>query len=111
VDQGKPVVQLFAGNAENTMTLLTQVARPDNIKQLYMRIDAKGENYDFYYATKPNGWILMKENVDGKFLSTQVAGGFIGCVFAMYTTSSGKPTSNNASFEYLRYDGKDTMYK
>ena len=111
VDEGKPVVQLFAGNAENTMTLLTQIPLSTKEKQLYLRIDAKGENYDFYYATKPNRWALMKENVDGKFLSTQVAGGFIGCVFGMYTTSSGRPTSNTASFSYLRYLGNDPMYK
>ena len=111
MDEGKPVVQLFAGNAENTMTLLTQISLSTKEKQLYLRIDAKGENYDFYYATKPNRWALMKENVDGKFLSTQVAGGFIGCVFGMYTTSSGRPTSNTASFSYLRYLGNDPMYK
>ncbi len=111
VDQDKPVVQLFAGNAENTMTLITQVPLVSAVEQLYMRIDAKGENYDFYYATKPYDWVLMKEGVDGKFLSTQVAGGFIGCVFGMYATSSGKPTSNNASFSYLRYEGNDPMYK
>jgi xylan 1,4-beta-xylosidase len=111
VDEGKPMVQLFAGNEENSMTLLTQVPLANKVKQLYMRIDARGENYDFYYATKPNGWVLMKENADEKFLSTQVAGGFIGCVFGMYATSSGKPTSNNASFSYLRYVGNDPMYK
>jgi xylan 1,4-beta-xylosidase len=111
VDQDQPVVQLFAGNAENTMTLITQLPLVSAVEQLYMRIDAKGEEYDFYYATKPNDWVLMKEGVDGKFLSTQVAGGFIGCVFGMYATSSGKPTSNTASFSYLRYQGNDPMYK
>ena len=111
LDQGKPVVQLFSGNAENTMTKLTQMPLTGNAKQLAMRIEAKGENYDFYFSTKPNDWVLLKENVDGKFLSTQVAGGFIGCVFGLYATSSGKPTSNQASFSYLRYAGNDPMYK
>jgi len=27
---------------------------------------------------------MLKDNVDGKFLSTETAGGFVGSVFAMY---------------------------
>ena len=111
VDNGKPVVQLFAGNSSNTMSLLTQVPLANEVKQLHLRIDAKGAYYEFYYGLKPNDWVLVKNNVDGKFLSTEVAGGFIGCVFGMYATSSGKTTSNSASFGYLRYAGNDPMYK
>jgi alpha-N-arabinofuranosidase len=111
VEKGEPVVQLFAGNSDNTMTLLMQVLLAEKSKNLYLRIDAKGENYDFYYATKRKDWIPIKNNVDGKFLSTEVAGGFIGCVFGMYATSSDKPSSNNASFSYLKYLGNDPVYK
>lgn len=50
-------------------------------------------------------------NGDNTFLSTQVAGGFIGCVFGMYATSSGEQTGNTGSFAYLKYQGNDSMYK
>ncbi len=93
------------------MDLLTQVLLASDAEKLLLRIDAAGENYSFRYALKPNKWVVLKDNVDGKFLSTQVAGGFIGCVFGMYATSSGLETSNSASFKYLRYAGKDPMYK
>lgn len=111
VDQGSPVLQLFAGNANSTMSLLSQVPLNKKSKKVYLRIDARGENYDFYFAEKPKSWNLIKDNVDGKFLSTEVAGGFIGCVFGMYATSSGKPSSNSASFGYLRYAGNDPVHK
>lgn len=111
VDEGKPVVQLYSGNKEGTMTLITQASLDQNVKQLFLKIDARAEHYDFYYAVKPGKWSMLKKDVDGKFLSTQVAGGFIGCLFGMYATSSGKETNNSALFEYLRYEGNDPMYK
>jgi xylan 1,4-beta-xylosidase len=109
-DQGKPVVQLFKSNTEsNTMDLLTQVSVTSD--KVLLRIDAEGELYSFHYALKPNEWTLLKDKVDGTFLSTQVAGGFIGCLFGMYATSSGELTSGKASFKYLKYAGNDPMYK
>ena len=93
------------------MDLLAQAPVAASSKRLTIRINALGEHYSFQYALKPNDWILLKDNVDAKFLSTQVAGGFIGCVFGLYATSTGIKTSNKASFKYLRYAGNDPMYK
>jgi alpha-N-arabinofuranosidase len=110
IDQGKAVVQLYKSKTEGKdMDLLAQ-ANLESAKVLF-RIDAKGDQYSFHYAQTPDQWILLKDKVDGKFLSTQVAGGFIGCVFGMYTTSSGEESTNSASFNYLRYEGNDPMYK
>lgn len=110
VSQGKAVIQLFKSNEEGKeMELLTQASVPSG--KALLRIDADGDRYSFHYALKPGDWVLLKDKVDGKFLSTQVAGGFIGCVFGMYATSSGVEGSNTASFKYLRYAGNDSMYK
>ncbi|HEY3402607.1 MAG TPA: glycoside hydrolase family 43 protein [Ohtaekwangia sp.] len=110
VNEGKPVVQLFKSNTESaTMDLVTQA--PVASDKVLLRIDAEGEQYSFRYALKPNNWVVLKDKVDGTFLSTQVAGGFIGCVFGMYATSTGKETANSASFKFLRYNGTDPMYK
>lgn len=110
VEQGKNVVQLFKSKDEGSeMELLAQASVAT--EKVFLRIESKGDQYSFQYAQKPNKWVLLKDKVDGKFLSTQVAGGFIGCVFGMYATSSGKETSNTASFKYLRYAGNDTMYQ
>jgi alpha-N-arabinofuranosidase len=109
-DQGKAVVQLFKSNTESkTMDLLTQAQVTTD--KVMLRIDATGEQYSFHYATKQGEWVLLRDKVDGTFLSTEIAGGFIGCVFGLYATSSGEETSNSASFQYLRYTGNDPMYK
>ncbi|HKZ38756.1 MAG TPA: family 43 glycosylhydrolase, partial [Chryseolinea sp.] len=108
----KPVIQLFKSNPESkTMDLLVEFLTASSAEKVFLRIDAEGESYSFYCAFKPNDWIPLKDKVDAKFLSTEVAGGFIGCVFGLYATSSGKATSNSASFKYLRYNGNDPMYK
>lgn len=110
VDKGKLVVQLFKSNAESDkMDMITQV--PVASDKVWLRIDAAGEQYSFHYAVKSGKWNLLKDKVDGTFLSTQVAGGFIGCVFGMYATSSGVSTTNEASFKSLYYRGDDPMYK
>jgi xylan 1,4-beta-xylosidase len=110
-DEGKPVVQLFKSSTEGqAMELITQSFLEETSKKLLLRITAAGPDYSFEFATRSNHWTLLKDKVDGKFLSTQVSGGFIGCIFGMYATSSGSATSGHAAFHYLKYAGNDPMY-
>jgi len=51
---------------------------------IYLKIEARGAEYDFYYSQQPDKWILLKAGADGIMLSTKVAGGFIGTYFGMY---------------------------
>jgi len=108
INKGKPIVQLFKSRT-NGMDILAQEPLPPG--QVYLQIKADKDRYSFLFATKPNHWKLLKGNVDGKFLSSQTAGGFIGAVFALYATSSGKASINHASFKWLDYKGADSVYK
>ncbi len=109
---GKPVLQLFQSNPkEKTMNLLTEVPVSSTQNQVKLRISSAGDKYNFYYATAKENWQVIKDNVDGKFLSTKTAGGFIGCIYGMYATSSGESSNNSASFKYLKYKGNDPMFK
>lgn len=56
-------------------------------QNLYLKIEAKGKFYDFYYATEEGAWQLLMANADGTILSTEVAGGFVGTVFGLYAYS------------------------
>jgi beta-xylosidase len=55
---------------------------------LYLKIDARGGRYDFYYATRPNEWTPLMRDADGTILSTKKAGGFVGTFFGMYAYSA-----------------------
>jgi alpha-N-arabinofuranosidase len=56
-------------------------------------------------------WNVLLDGVDGKFLSTKVAGGFVGSIFGMYATSLGTPCSATAEYDLFQYQGNDDIYK
>jgi xylan 1,4-beta-xylosidase len=51
---------------------------------VYLRIDARGGQYDFYYGTRAGEWIPLVADADGSILSTEVAGGFVGTMLGLY---------------------------
>tara|TARA_Y100001935_G_scaffold1014_1_gene811 strand:+ start:7494 stop:9203 length:1710 start_codon:yes stop_codon:yes gene_type:complete len=61
-----------------------------NTEELSLKIEAKGDAYNFYYAegADPEHWKLFYENADGTILSTETAGGFVGTVVGMYAYSN-----------------------
>ncbi len=108
----KPVIQLFKSGAEKQpLELLAQLPLSATTGKVQLRINAEGDTYRFEFAETPQQWRTLKDKVDARFLSTQVAGGFIGCLFGMYATSSGQPTTNAAAFKYLKYEGHDAVYQ
>ncbi len=103
------MIQLFKSTETSTMELLAQT--PISAKSVKLRIQSEGDIYSFHYAIKGNKFNVLISEVDGKFLSTKTAGGFIGCIYGMYATSSGHPSKNSASYKFLRYAGNDAVYK
>ena len=76
-----------------------------------LRIESKGDKYNFSISENGKDFKSIAENQDGKHLSTKIAGSFIGCVYGMYATSNGEKSENKASFKYLKYSGNDPMLK
>jgi xylan 1,4-beta-xylosidase len=68
---------------------------------MQLKIVSKGNTYSFYYVQKKNEWRPLKENVDAIFLSTKAAGGFVGCIYALYATSLGLPSKTKAYFDWM----------
>ncbi|WP_442588111.1 glycoside hydrolase family 43 protein [Pedobacter sp. AW31-3R] len=110
LDKGKQVLQLFSSTADNSMKIMAESPINAGKVPISLKITAEGGVYSFYYSQGKGDWKLLKDNVDAKFLSTREAGGFIGCIFGLYATSSGVPSTNSASFKYLKYKGNDPMY-
>ena len=109
---GKPVVQLYKSKTgSNEKEELLASAELKNDKPLQLKIQADNDKYHFYYAQEKNKWILLKDGVDGKFLSTKNADGFVGCMYAMYATSNGAATDNKALYDWFEYKGDDDLYK
>jgi alpha-N-arabinofuranosidase len=107
---GKSVIQLIKSKNKETEVIAESELSVMNTKT-GIKIESKGDSYSFYFSEDGKTWKLLKDKVDGKFLSTKVAGGFIGCIYGMYATSNGEKSENKASFKFLRYEGNDPMYK
>ena len=115
VENGKPVIQLLKGSG-NVAVLQPELLASKNIESktnqtVFLKIVADGDSYSFYYATQKNNWQLLSKRVDGKFLSTKSAGGFVGSMYAMYATSNGVPASNTAYYNWFEYSSNDDVYK
>jgi alpha-N-arabinofuranosidase len=76
-----------------------------NIGSIYLKVEAHEQSYNFYVAETPGQWRPLAENVDGRILSTPVAGGFVGAWIAMYASSNGQPSTNHADFDWFEYLG------
>ncbi|WP_132219448.1 glycoside hydrolase family 43 protein, partial [Mariniflexile fucanivorans] len=102
VAKGKPVIQLFQ-SSENSMNLLIEKPLQLNAS-LKLKIEAKGAVYHFLYAEENEDFKMLQQNVDARFLSTKQAGGFVGTIYGMYTTSLGKESNNTASFKWFEIE-------
>ena len=83
----------------------TLAEQPVSAGRLYLKVEAHGQAYSFYVAIEPDAWRPIAEAIDGRILSTPVAGGFVGCYIAMYASSNGRPSANNADFDWFEYIG------
>ena len=111
VKEGKPVIQLFKGTGKEPELMASAPLALKDDKDLMLKITANGGSYAFYYALKKNKWILLLDHADGKYLSTKGAGGFVGCMYALYATSNGSPTGNAAVFNWFENKNEDGVYK
>jgi alpha-N-arabinofuranosidase len=72
---------------------------------VYFKVEARGQNYSFYVGAQPETWQPVAEAVDGRILSTPVAGGFVGAYVGMYASSNGQSSENVANFYWFEYVG------
>jgi len=86
---------------QSVETLLGALEVPNG--RLYLKVEARGQDYSFYATTQVEAWQPVAEHVDGRLLSTPVAGGFVGAYIGMYASSNGCPSTNYADFDWFEY--------
>jgi alpha-N-arabinofuranosidase len=100
----EPVVRLIR-RAHGTEEVIAE--HSVSAGRIYLRTEAHGQAYSFYFSNKLNEWTKLAENVDGRILSTPIAGGFVGAFIAMYASSNGQNSMNYADFDWFEYIGLD----
>jgi alpha-N-arabinofuranosidase len=79
------VVLERTANGESTLIAKNKL---EQINQaIHLQIKADGDDYYFNYATGKNDFINLGGKMSGDILSTNIAGGFTGCVIGLYATS------------------------
>jgi alpha-N-arabinofuranosidase len=76
-------LQLFLErNAGETLATVTtkQLSAPETLRLL---VNGNGGRYSFFYDAG-DGWQMLHDNDDASFLSTEIAGGFVGTVLGPY---------------------------
>jgi xylan 1,4-beta-xylosidase len=76
-------LQLFLERRAGARFTVTGGAAIPPVAALKLRVSATGAKYSFYYDAG-QGWHALRENDDGTFLSSEVAGGFVGTVLGPY---------------------------
>lgn len=112
IENDQPVVQLYRSMPDGGLESIVYLSLANHPKEMMLKIEARDDRYFFYFSPDNKQWMsLVSEGMDAKFLSTQTAGGFVGCVYALYATSQGKASSNKAWFNWFEYQGNDAIYK
>jgi alpha-N-arabinofuranosidase len=86
---------------------ITLAKQPIRAGRIYLKVLATGQAYSFYAATDYESWHPVAEDVDGRILSTTVAGGFVGAYIGMYASSNGQHSENVADWDWFEYFGSD----
>lgn len=100
-----PVVQLY-----KAAELLESVALENGEDEIEFRINFENDKYSFEYKTQ-GAWNNLGGELDGKYLSTKTAGGFVGVTMGPYTTSNKLGSNNEVYVKSFRYKGDDEIYK
>jgi alpha-N-arabinofuranosidase len=72
----------------------------------YLKVTACGQDYSFYWGSSPETFEILVENVDGRILSTDMAGGFVGTCIGLFASSNGNPSQTRADFDWFDYSGE-----
>jgi xylan 1,4-beta-xylosidase len=99
-----PVIRLIR-RAQGSEEVLAQ--QPIDPGCIFLKIEAHEQNYSFYFSNQPHEWQLLAKDVDGRILSTPVAGGFVGAFIGIYASSNARPCVNHADFDWFEYIGFD----
>ena len=96
----KPVVQLLKSTENGIEEIAFKSIKESD--EISFKIEAKGKYYNFSYSINNTDWQVLNKNVDATFLSTKIAGGFVGTIYGMYTTSLGEKSTNKAIYHWFK---------
>ena len=74
--------------SRETESKIVASAKIDLSKPVRLQVAANSDDYQFSYSTNGTDFVNLGGTVSGDILSTDVAGGFTGCLIGLYATSA-----------------------
>jgi xylan 1,4-beta-xylosidase len=99
-NEGARFVRLIKRDRAEETLLAEQAVRGT---RFYFKVEAREQAYSFYLAMEAEKWQPVAEAIDGRILSTPVAGGFVGAYIGMYASSNGSSSQNWADYDWFEY--------
>lgn len=117
IENGENVIRLIKCISKSNVDFRTATFEYENIQEevakkvfaseiIYLKVTAKGQEYNFYYGSESDKMKSLVEKVDGRILSSDLAGGFIGTYIGLFASSNGEASDNLADFDWFDYEGK-----
>jgi alpha-N-arabinofuranosidase len=72
------------GTAPDRVVIASSPIAVSSGTTVYLKIQARGDKYDFSYSMNPDSWTSLLRGADGTILSTKRASGFVGATLGMY---------------------------
>lgn len=72
------------------------------------QVAADLQELSFSYRVPGGKWRMVANKQDGRLLSTDRAGGFVGTYIGMFATSNGQNSTTTAAFDWFEYKGEST---
>jgi xylan 1,4-beta-xylosidase len=92
---------IFVRRRIGDMTAITAKEKLDT-KKVCLIVKADKDDYSFYYKTS-GGKIKFLATAKTRYISTEVAGGFMGVMIGLYATGNGKKCESPADFDWFEY--------
>jgi xylan 1,4-beta-xylosidase len=80
-------------------------AHPFFADRIYLKVEVQSQDYRFYIGSTEASFEIVAEKVDGRILSTDLAGGFVGTYLGIFASSNGRNSQNYADFDWFDYQG------
>lgn len=118
IENGENVIRLIKCISKSNVDFRAATFEYENIQEeiakkvfaseiIYLKVTAKGQEYNFYYGSESDKMESLAEKVDGRILSSDIAGGFIGTYIGLFASSNGEASDNIADFDWFDYEGQE----
>ncbi len=116
--EGKQVARAVSGYTSKDVSLLHKEAAGDYQEELLgeisweqtetvLLIRADGQDFTLAVAGEDGQEQILANKVDGSFLGSETAGGFVGAYVGMFASGNGTAYEEYASFEWFSYCSRD----